>query len=502
MSKYLQVAMATLLFASIALGSACEEDPTELVVVVDTDYPVPQGIATIRVEATDPDDNVRESTQELTSTVDLPSYVVLLHESGSLGPYFIRAEGLRDGALIAKRRARVSFVKGQSRVLEMHLPTTCEGVFCPPDETCTETGCRSLDVSAEELLPWTGSPPHLDVTTDGDADADVDADGDADVDADVDADGDADMDCGPDGGCGEEIWVDQSCSSSCGEGTVERPFQTIGEGLDDAASHDGPNTILIASGTYTEQNQEYDGDSPLVITGEPGVFWTTTENNALKISGSAEVILRNLRVEASKTVIECSGTSVTALEDVTLTGGSESGLKAKDDAIVNLDRCFIAGNSKSGLRLEGRSSTNLVNVLIVGNGGANDAGAVNVRDGDVTLAATNCTFADNDGGDQPGAVRNDDAATMTLINMILWNNGDPTDQQCIGCSLGSDSLAGEQDPAFVTDSGRAEAQDYMIQEGSIAVDIGIEGMSVPDIDFFGDPRDDGLVDAGVDEYRP
>jgi hypothetical protein len=95
-----------------------------------------------------------------------PRRLSLQHTTGPLGPFEVEVVGLNAGAELVTRRARFSFVEGETRVLLMHLVGFCSSQTCSGGQTCTESGCRPIDVPESELRPWTGTTPRLGDTPD------------------------------------------------------------------------------------------------------------------------------------------------------------------------------------------------------------------------------------------------------------------------------------------------------------------------------------------------
>jgi len=184
----------------VAVLSWCSEPRTEVIVVVDSDLDVPGELSSVVVQATSPSGEQSEATGVLATAADLPTTVGLVHTDGPLGPFSVRAVGMNGDAEVVERNARFSFVEHQTLTLVMHLARSCVGEDCGADMTCSEAGCRSIDVDRDELAVWTGTPPRLEGSqTDADADIDADSDGDGDGDGDTDADSDTDVDADGDG---------------------------------------------------------------------------------------------------------------------------------------------------------------------------------------------------------------------------------------------------------------------------------------------------------------
>jgi hypothetical protein len=158
MKRTLRLALACALLA-------CAQDDaprTELMLVVDSDLTVPAQLDEITISAEGPGALHHEANAALGSReLPLPRSLALVHEQGELGPIAILVEGKLAGKTIVQREAEVSFVRGHTLVLPMHLVRACRGVTCESGETCSERGCESVDIDESELDAWTGEKPML-----------------------------------------------------------------------------------------------------------------------------------------------------------------------------------------------------------------------------------------------------------------------------------------------------------------------------------------------------
>jgi hypothetical protein len=144
----------------LAVAVAACTTPTQLIVVVDTDLPIPSGLDDVSVTVTSPEMGTMASEhQPLTSASGLPLTLAVVPSGDYLGPIDVRAEGSRGGSLVVAREARVTLVRGETRMLRLDLVASCVGVSCGRDQSCGPNGCDDLVVS--ELAPWPGSPPRL-----------------------------------------------------------------------------------------------------------------------------------------------------------------------------------------------------------------------------------------------------------------------------------------------------------------------------------------------------
>ncbi len=147
-------------FFAISLGvAACTPGPTQLVVVVDTDIPIPTGIDDVSITVSSETGVMESQHQALSSRALLPLTLGVTTDGDFLGPILVVAEGTLDGVRVVDRSARVTLVRGESRVLRLHLVASCVGTACARDMSCGENGCEDIDIA--ELPPWTGTPPSL-----------------------------------------------------------------------------------------------------------------------------------------------------------------------------------------------------------------------------------------------------------------------------------------------------------------------------------------------------
>jgi hypothetical protein len=152
--------------------AACAPAKTEIIVAVDTDLSVPDELNAVRIDLVGPTGQVRRANGTLESASDLPASVGVHWSEGPLGPIQLTVTGIKDGRDVIQRRARTSFVEGETRVLWMVLVESCLERACPLDQTCSEGGCRPIDVGSDELAVFAGALKRPDG---GDLDAGADA---------------------------------------------------------------------------------------------------------------------------------------------------------------------------------------------------------------------------------------------------------------------------------------------------------------------------------------
>ena len=129
---------------SAVLGSACEQDSkklTQIVVVVDSDLPVPDALDGLHIEVsgTKP---MREIDTPLDAEHMLPRTLGIVYSGGELGPLRVLARGMREGTMVVERMADVSFEKDRTVKLALALTRACVmKPACPEDQTCDQGEC-------------------------------------------------------------------------------------------------------------------------------------------------------------------------------------------------------------------------------------------------------------------------------------------------------------------------------------------------------------------------
>jgi hypothetical protein len=153
--------MRLALLAIVLLGG-CSQPLTELVVVVDTDHPVPGELDTVVLSVDGPDMPEEPVRVSLTS-IALPVTLGLVHRGGALGPVTVTASGELGGTERVRRTARTSFVSGESRVLRIDLVRACDGAACTGETTCEVGACIGIDVDPATLPLYDGTIGRSDV---------------------------------------------------------------------------------------------------------------------------------------------------------------------------------------------------------------------------------------------------------------------------------------------------------------------------------------------------
>jgi len=161
---------------TLCAAGGCGPSATEILVVVDSDLDVGTEIDRLTIEITDPGGATRMSEARLgAGEPPLPRSLGMVHEGGPLGEFEVLVRGRLGNDDVVTRTARVSFVPGEIRVLRMFLLRRCLAEMCGRDMTCGDSGCRTTDVSQDELTRWNGEVPRISDGPPMDAGVGVDA---------------------------------------------------------------------------------------------------------------------------------------------------------------------------------------------------------------------------------------------------------------------------------------------------------------------------------------
>ncbi|AKF07202.1 hypothetical protein [Sandaracinus amylolyticus] len=142
---------------AIAILVGCRNDPTRIVVIADSDLPVPESIDGVRfvVDARDIGGDVVTREVDLTTT-PLPLVLPVVHDGGPHGPVTIEAHALDGTAAIVSRAARLAFSPSRSIALHLVLSSSCAMRQCDASQTCVDGACAPIDVADGALPEWTG----------------------------------------------------------------------------------------------------------------------------------------------------------------------------------------------------------------------------------------------------------------------------------------------------------------------------------------------------------
>jgi len=153
---------AVLLGGALLSLAACTADAplrTQLMLVADTNI---ARVDKIKFEIKGPSGEGKTAEAPAGPSAPGPRSLGLLYTGGKLGPFTLSASAFDGDTFIVSRSAKVSFVKGQTLVVPLHLVSSCIKVTCDkPGDTCTERGCEASALDASDLAPWGGSAPGL-----------------------------------------------------------------------------------------------------------------------------------------------------------------------------------------------------------------------------------------------------------------------------------------------------------------------------------------------------
>ena len=152
-----------LLCASVLLLAAwniqCSEPLTQVVVVVDTTFSVPDQLDAVDVVVQGPSGVMTHAHGTIAMVQSLPFTLGLSPAGSVLGPVVVTVNGQLQGATIVQQVAQFDFVAGESRMLYVLLEPDCVSVACDSSQTCAAGTCRNVVVGPSDLPPWSGQPP-------------------------------------------------------------------------------------------------------------------------------------------------------------------------------------------------------------------------------------------------------------------------------------------------------------------------------------------------------
>ncbi len=301
--------------------------------------------------------------------------------------------------------------------------------------------------------------------------------------------------------------------SSDGPEVTTITFTGQGQTLVSCISGEGPATLLqgftitgaIGAGGAGMRN---DASSPTVIN---CVFDSNALGMGNRNSSSPMVINCVFSMNSDPGMINQNGGSTTVANCVFFRNGRSGMINAAASPFVIgcqfIDNTTPGSEVGAGMRNLDSSPT-VVNCLFAGNTSANTGGGMDNRglNASSSPAIINCTFVGNSGFG--GAMFNDDFATPTVVNSILWGNSVTQifDNLAVTTLLYSDIEGGwfglgsnnvDADPLFVDPANG----DYRLQSGSPAIDAGNSWgtVDITDTDLDGNPRfadDPATVDTG------
>ena len=142
---------------ALLLSGCSAGDATQIVVGLATNLQVPKELdqVDLRVDR----DGQQIATRQLNldpgkpDQVELPGTVAITADDRPSIPILITVEGRRSGKVVVKRQARLAFIEDKILLLKLDLLRSCTNLpkACPKEQTCTATGCTSVDVDPKTL---------------------------------------------------------------------------------------------------------------------------------------------------------------------------------------------------------------------------------------------------------------------------------------------------------------------------------------------------------------
>ncbi len=318
-----------------------------------------------------------------------------------------------------------------------------------------------------------------------------------------------------------QVYVDGSAHCIGADGSYDKPFCTISEGLNQAMIPGSPHVVVVRSGSYSDILTVTSGavaQLTLIGLSQP----TLTANGVspavtVQSSGPAlDLTIDNFVLTGARGhTLACSGyadapgkTKLT-LQRSTVQNGAKIGINSSN-CTLRLDRDVIKNNGGGGIYLSTTDFT-LTNLLVVGNGTTTTSfGGITVPLQATTSLIFNLTIVNNSARNSAyGGITSSEALAATGI--VLFGNGGMAEHDnnfspfaCafVGANSGSSiDLAGCHQGQIFKDS------QFHLQTGAgacVLVDKGHAPMSPPaqlSFDLDGNPRPVGAYDIGAYESQ-
>jgi hypothetical protein len=326
------------------------------------------------------------------------------------------------------------------------------------------------------------------------------------------------------------VYVDGSATGcATGNGSLTNPYCTVGAGLGRLGTG-GFTTVLVKSGTYTENLQDTVGGSTGIIgqgtvvidgSGSPG-------SAVVSVTGPAHVLLRNLTLaNATGTLpstsdggVSCLGTlacvSGVTLEDDVVENNTGAGMFCSG-CTCNVSRTALVGNQGGGALLK-NAAFDFVNDVIAGNGSTTGTGGfysgASVTGAQSTGGFENDTLVGNIAptGIQPGVYAASSVTSpIAVYNCIVRGNTSAgttfPGEMSAGCTPMNDDYEGgtganasiDADPLFQAVSSSSPSWgEYHLQPTSPCIGVG-STIGAPPIDLDGRSRG-SAIDLGAYQH--
>lgn len=138
----------------------CDDEATQLIVVVDTDLAVPGEVDGVTFDVTG-SGATASTTASLSAGSALP-LTLALEPEGAAGPVEIRVTGTLGGSDVVEQVVDTEFLSNQRRIVNVFLSAACIGLDCGAGNTCVGGTCRTSFIDPETLPRFDGEPGRLD----------------------------------------------------------------------------------------------------------------------------------------------------------------------------------------------------------------------------------------------------------------------------------------------------------------------------------------------------
>jgi len=172
------------------------------------------------------------------------------------------------------------------------------------------------------------------------------------------------------------VYVSAQCGTAEGDGSQERPFASIQQGIDASASG---SAVLVDAGTYQEnltisKPVQVIGAEPETDAEKAGIIVQAPEPYAVTVAGASGVVVRGIWVQSPKGAgiwVQKGGEALidgSKIEGASATTQDGHGVMATDGASIIVQRTIIVQSEGAGVHAVG-SSVEVTRSVIEGNQG-------------------------------------------------------------------------------------------------------------------------------------
>ncbi len=143
-----------LVFATVA---SCSQQPTELLLSIDSDLLSPEELDTVTIRIESQGQAPKLVSQPMTGEHPSWPLSLVVASGGASSALTLTVMAQKQSKPVVSWTGSVPLVAHESRLVHIPLVARCLGNLCSADQTCSELGCRSKSYQSGELSACNGS---------------------------------------------------------------------------------------------------------------------------------------------------------------------------------------------------------------------------------------------------------------------------------------------------------------------------------------------------------